>query len=76
MKKYNSIILSVTIDINPVFHDVLYIIEYTSGKTRYIFHNEFSNDFWQRISNFIYTGVLWFADPTITTYKYGQQNIM
>lgn len=75
-KKYNSFINAVTVNINPVFHDVLYIIEYSSGKTRYIFHDEMSYDFSQRIHNFINTGILTVWDKTVTRYKYGLQNII
>ena len=75
MKKYNSFIQAVTIDINPLLHDVLYIVEYSSGKTRYYFLCDISYELNQRINNFINTGVLWFVDSTIRTYKYGMQNI-
>lgn len=75
MKKYNSFILSVTVNINPVFHDVLYIIEYSTGKNRYIFHDELSYDFSQRIHNFINTGILTSWTGTERKYKYGSQNI-
>lgn len=75
MAKYKSFIDSVTININPVFHDVLYIIEYNTGKTRYIFRNELSENMSKRIHNFIYTSLLVSMDKTEKRYKYGMQNI-
>ena len=75
-RKYNSFINCVTVDINPLLHDVLYVVDYSSGKTRYIFNCDMSFDFSQRIHNFINTGILVFADPTITSYKYGFQNVI
>lgn len=75
MRKYNSFINAITINYNPVFHDVLYIVEYSSGKNRYIFYGEMSYEFSQRIHNFISTGLLVKWDKTERRYKYGQQNI-
>ena len=75
-KQYKSIIHCITVDINPLLHDVLYMIEYTSGKVRYIFQNELSFDVSQRIHNFINTGILTFNDCTISVYKAGQQNVI
>ena len=78
MKHYNSIIKTVTVDINPLLPDVMYFVEYSTGKTRQFSHAKLLSgtyDFCQRIHNFINTGILCFADPTITTYKNGQQNV-
>lgn len=75
-KKYNSVIKSITVNINPVFHDVLYIIEYSSGKKRYIFQDELSYDFSQRIHNFIDSGSLVLWEGTQSKYKYGLQNVI
>lgn len=76
IKHYKSFIHSVTVDINPLLHDVLYIVEYGSGKTRYIFQNELSFDVSQRIHNFINSGLLTFTDCTMSVYKYGLQNVI
>ena len=34
IKHYKSFIHSVTVDINPLLHDVLYIVEYGSGRDK------------------------------------------
>ena len=78
-RKYKSIIHCVTVDINPLLPDVSYMIEYSSGKTRYLYQydmDKMSYDFSQRIHNFINTGILVFHDSTMSSYKYGLQNII
>ena len=73
-KQYKTFINSVCVDINPLLHDVLYIVEYGSEKTRYYFLCDLSYNLSKRIHNFISTGILTLADNTLSVYKYGLQN--
>lgn len=75
-KKYKSFILSVTVNINPSFPDVLYIVEYSTGKNRYIFNCDMSFEFSQRIHNFINSGIITSLSKMETCYKYGLQNVI
>ena len=75
MKKYNSFIQAVTINTDPVFHAVLYIVDYSSGKTGYYFNGEISQALTNRINNFIDSGILVSWTDTERRYKYGMQNI-
>ena len=75
MKKYNSFIQAVIINTDPVFHAVLYIVDYSSGKTGYYFSGEISQALTNRINNFIDTGILVLWTNTERRYKYGMQNI-
>ena len=78
-KKEKAFIISVSVVIDKYFHDILYIIEYASGKNRYVFKNELTANFSERIHNFIYTGMLVSgtnnATGTERKYKYGKQSM-
>ena len=76
MKRYKSFIQAITINTNPVFHAVLYIVDYSSGKSGYYFNGEISQELTNRINNFIDTGILVSWTNTEKRYKYGIQNVV